>query len=34
MPVVFRHDSCQADGKRIHVGDASKKTREVLDGFL
>jgi len=30
MPPVLRHDSCHADGKRIHVGDAFKKTREAL----
>jgi hypothetical protein len=30
MPPVLGHDSCHADGKRIHVGDASKRTREVL----
>jgi hypothetical protein len=30
MPSVLRNDSCHAAGKRIHVGDASKKTREAL----
>ena len=30
MPAVLKHDSCHAEGKRIHVGDASKKTREAL----
>jgi len=30
MPSVLKYDSCQASGKRIHVGDASKKTREML----
>jgi len=30
MPPVLRHDSCHADGKRVHMGDASKKTLEAL----
>jgi hypothetical protein len=30
MPAVLKCDSCRAEGKRIHVGDASKKTREAL----
>jgi hypothetical protein len=31
IPPVLRRDSCHADGKRIHVGDASSKTRQALD---
>ena len=30
MPAVLKRDSCHAEGKRIHVGDVSKKTREAL----
>jgi hypothetical protein len=30
MPQVLRRDSCHAQGKRIHVGDASMKTRGAL----
>jgi len=30
MPPVLRRDSCHANGKRIHIGDASKKTLEAL----
>jgi len=30
MPAVLRRDSCHGDGKRIHMGDASQKTREAL----
>jgi hypothetical protein len=30
MPPVLKSDSCHANGKRIHVGDASNKTREAL----
>ena len=30
MPPVLRRDSCHAKGKRIHVGDVSKKTREAV----
>ncbi len=30
IPAVLRRDSCHAEGKRIHAGDASKKTREVF----
>jgi len=33
MPSVLRYDSCQASGKWIHVGDASTKTREMLDSL-
>lgn len=31
IPDVLRRDSCHADGKRIHVGDATSKTRQALD---
>ena len=31
VPDVLMRDSCHAVGKRIHVGDASKRTRESLD---
>jgi hypothetical protein len=30
MPAFLKRDSCHAEGKRIHVGDASKRTREAL----
>jgi hypothetical protein len=30
MPPVLRRDSCHAEGRRIHVGDASKRTNEAL----
>jgi hypothetical protein len=30
MPDALKFDSCHAEGKRIHLGDASKKTREAL----
>ena len=31
MPPILRRESCHGEGKRIHLGDASKLTREVLD---
>ncbi len=30
IPDVLKTDSCHADGKRIHLGDASEKTRQAL----
>jgi hypothetical protein len=30
LPAILRRDSCHAAGKRIHVGDASKKTGQAL----